>query len=83
MLACYHMIEWVRIIVLAVIVIIGANLMIAYQVLSLNAIFGVVAFIIAHASRFSSQGQDCVDAQPGRARFLLGDIIFFWITFWF
>ena len=81
LLSIYHMIEWVRVIVFAVVVIIGANLMLIYQILSLNAIYGLIAYIVAHAAYFSTRGQECKDFQETRANFLLADIIVFWVTF--
>ena len=83
LLAVYHLIEWVRVIVFAVCVIIGANLMIIWYITVPNAIFGLVAYIIAHTVRFSEAGNACSEVQLGRGRFLLGDVIVFWVTFVF
>ena len=83
LLAIYHLIEWVRVIVFAVCVIIGANLMIIWYITIPNAIFGIVAYIIAHVARFGEAGKDCADFQISRGNFLLGDVIVFWITFLF
>ena len=60
-LAIYHLIEWVRVIVFAVCVIIGANLMIIWYITIPNAVFGIVAYIIANVARFGEDGQDCAD----------------------
>ena len=60
-MAIYHLIEWVRIIVFAVCVVIGANLMIIWYITTPNAIFGLVCYIIAHVVRFSEDGKACAD----------------------
>ena len=83
LLAIYHLIEWARVIVFAVCVIIGANLMLIWYITTPNAIFGLVAYIIAHTSRFSEAGKDCADVQLNRGKFLLADVIVFWVTFLF
>ena len=83
LLSIYHLIEWVRVIVFAVCVVIGANLMLIWYVTLPNAIFGLVCYIIAHMVRLSSEGKDCALYQIGRGKFLLGDLIVFYVTFIF
>ena len=81
LLAIYHLIEWVRVIIFAVCVVIGANLMIVWYITTPNAIFGIICYIIAHVHRFNAAGKACASVQPGRGKFLLGDVIVFWLTF--
>ena len=83
LLSIYHLIEWARVIIFAVCVVIGANLMIIWYITAPNAIFGIICYIFAHVSRFSEAGKDCAEFQIGRGRFLLGDVIVFWLTFLF
>ena len=46
-----------------------------------NALFGIACYIFAHTVRFSEAGKDCASFQPGRGRFLFGDVIVFWVSF--
>ena len=60
-LAIYHLIEWVRVIIFAVCVLIGSNLMIIWYITTPNAIFGLICYIWAHVVRFSDEGKDCAN----------------------
>lgn len=46
-----------------------------------NTIFGLIAYIYVHAQRFSDDGKNCADKQPGRAQFLIAEVCVFWLTF--
>lgn len=48
---------------------------------SINTIFGIIAYIYVHVQRFNEDGKMCADSQPGRAEFLLAEVIVFWLTF--
>ena len=54
LLIIYHLIEWARIIIFGVCVVIGANLMHLYYVTGLNTLFGIAAYCYAHKARFST-----------------------------
>ena len=57
--------------------------MIVWYITTPNAIFGIIAYIFAHTNRFGEAGKDCADFQIFRARFLLAEVIVFWLTFFF
>lgn len=67
LIICYHLIEWVRIIMFLVTIILGVNMMKIWYITSLNTIFGIIAYIYVHAQRFSDDGKACADGQPARA----------------
>lgn len=81
LLASYHLIEWVRVIIFLITVVLGQNLIPIYYITGLNTIFGIVAYIYAHAIRFSEVGKHCADIQVTRGAFLLAEVIVFWTTF--
>ena len=81
LLIIYHLIEWVRIIVFGVCVVIGANLMSIYYATSLNTLFGIAAYCYAHSARFNEHGKACAEVQTYRADFLLAEVIIFWTCF--
>ena len=53
-LFAYHLIAWIRVIFFLVCVLMGVNLMHGYYILSLNLIFGFVAWIIGMSTNFST-----------------------------
>jgi len=71
----YHSIEFMRMLALASSALVGANLIIPYYILSLNVLFGVIALVIALITRFGADGSACATAQPGRATYLLVQIV--------
>ena len=77
----YHLIEWVRIIMFLVTIILGQNMMKIWYITSLNTIFGIIAYIYVHAQRFSDDGKACVEEQPARAQFLIAEVCIFWLIF--
>jgi len=60
---------------LAASALVGANLIIPYYILSLNVLFGVISLVIALITRFGADGSACATAQPGRATYLLVQIV--------
>lgn len=44
----FHMIEWVRIIMFLVTIVLGVNLITIWYATSLNTIFGIIAYIYVH-----------------------------------
>lgn len=79
LLGSYHIIEWVRFIVLMVAVFLGTNVVSLYYVLYLNTLFGLVTYIIVMADRFGNG--NCADSQPGRMQVLTVEVIIFFVTF--
>ena len=67
----FHMVEWVRWTVFLTAALVGVNLLPLFYVLSLNAVFGVVALVAAILAPLSDHGKACAaeDAQPERASF--------------
>lgn len=61
LLASYHIIEWVRIIMFLVTLILGQNLILLYYISSLNTLFGVAAYIVCHVARYNEEGRACED----------------------
>lgn len=57
LLVIHHIIEWVRVIIFGVCVIIGANLMIVWYATSINTLFGIIVYCHAHAKRFNAEGR--------------------------
>ena len=81
LLASYHLVEWVRVIMFLVTLILGTNLMHVWYLTSINTLFGIAAYCVAHAARFSDDGYDCANEQVARGAFLLVEVILFWTTF--
>ncbi len=81
LLAVYHIIEWLRTTVLLLISCTGANLTILYYGTMLNVIFGWVAYIWCYAVYFSESGKACSKSQEFRGKFLLIEVILFWLLF--
>ena len=82
LLGIFHIIEWVRTaLLMGVTCLGGVPLLLIYQFTSINALFGVVAYIFAHYARFSEAGQNCKEVHPNRAQFLTAEIIFFYVVF--
>lgn len=77
------MMEWARIIVFGVCVVIGANLMWIYYATSINTFYGIAAYCYAHYARFNTYGKACADVQTFRGQFLLAEVIIFWLSYHF
>ena len=81
LLASYHIIEWVRMTLFLVTLLLGTNLMPLWYLTSLNSVFGIAAYIVCHVTRFSGDGLICKDKQQFRAAMLVAEVIVFWTTF--
>lgn len=57
--ATFHIIEWLRMLVVLATALIGSNLNILYYILSINMVYGVVVLLIAIIVRFSGDGPAC------------------------
>ena len=66
----FHSIEFMRQLAIMATALVNTNLLMVYYGLSLNVVFGVVAYIIALAARFSADGMACADKQEGRSTYL-------------
>ena len=81
LMAIYHMIEWIRTTVLLTVVLIGVNWTLFWYITIPNTLYGLVTYAFVHMAYFDQDGQDCKEAQPDRASWILAEIIFFWVTF--
>jgi hypothetical protein len=81
LMAIFHMIEWIRTTVLLTIVLIGVNWTISWYITIPNTLYGLVTYAFVHMAYFDEDGQDCKEAQPDRASWILTEIIFFWVAF--
>ena len=81
LLAIFHITEWLRTMILLVISCTGAGLTAFYYFTKLNCIFGFVAYIFCYVTYFSATGQACVKAQEFRGKYLLAEVILFWVLF--
>ncbi len=81
LLCTYHIVEWVRMTLFLVTVVLGTNFMHIWYFLGLNTIYGIATYIYLHVVLFSSPGSTCRDSQYYRGQFLLAEVIVFWLTF--
>ena len=84
MLGVFHIIEWIRTaLLLSCTVMQGMGLLMwTWHITTpINALFGVVAYIYAHYARFNANGSECAAAQPSRAKFLIAQVLFFYIIY--
>lgn len=81
LLTSYHLIEWVRMTLFLVTIVLGSNFMYVWYVLGLNTLFGIATYIYVHVVRFSEMGKSCSESQYYRGQFLLAEVIVFWVTF--
>ena len=81
LLASYHLVEWVRVILFLVTLILGTNLLHVWYITSINTLFGIAAYCYAHSARYSDDGKACAENQVARAAFLTVEVILFWTTF--
>ena len=80
-LGAYHIIEWFRMTIFLVTLLLGQNFMPIWYLTSLNTLFGIAAYIVAHVARYSGNGVLCAEEQPFRASMLMAEVIIFWTTF--
>ena len=83
LLAVYHIIEWIRTTVLLTVILIGVNWGIFWYITTINTLYGLIVYAFAHMAYFDEYGELCADIQDNRANWLLGEIIAFWVTFFF
>ncbi len=81
LLGAYHIIEWVRMTIFLVTLLLGQNFMPLWYLTSINTIFGIIAYIYAHVVRYSGNGKECAEEQEFRAHMLVSEVIIFWTTF--
>ena len=83
LLACFHIIEWLRTTILLVVILIGVNWVIVWYATVINTLFGMIVYAFVHMAYFDEQGELCAEAQPDRAMWLMGEIIAFWVSYFF
>lgn len=81
LLCTYHIVEWVRMTIFLVNVVLGTNFTHVWYALGLNTLLGFATYIYLHVVLFSSPGSTCRDSQYYRGQFLLAEVIIFWLTF--
>ena len=81
LLGAYHIIEWVRMTIFLVTLLLGQNFIQLWYLTSLNTLFGIAAYITVHVVRYSGNGKECAEEQEYRAAMLTAEVIVFWVTF--
>lgn len=81
LLGAYHIIEWVRVVIFLVTLLLGQNFLPIWYVTSLNTLFGIAVYITVHVVRYSGNGKECAEQQEFRAGMLTAEVIIFWVTF--
>lgn len=79
----FHVIEWIRATLLLTVICIGVNLMKVWYVTSISALYGIGVFIYVMAVVGSENGMACSEAQPERYQWLIAEICYFWVLFFF
>ena len=83
MLAIFHIIEWLRTTIMLVVILIGVNWAIVWYVTGINTLLGMIVYAFVHMAYFDESGEMCAKSQPDRAMWLLGEIIAFWVSYFF
>ena len=80
----FHVIEWIRTTMLLFFIIcIGANLMQVWYITGVLSIpYGIAVFIYLHVVYASDDAKACSEAQNTRYKWLMVEIIYFWVLFW-
>ena len=81
LLGAYHIIEWVRMTIFLVTLLLGQNFMPIWYLTSLNTLYGIAVYIYVHVIRFSGDGKECAEEQEFRSHMLVSEVIVFWTTF--
>lgn len=81
MLAIWHIIEWIRTTVLLTVICIGVRWVLVWYLTVPNTLFGLVTYALVHMSYFDEDGQKCRETQVNRGKWLLVEIIAFWVLF--
>ena len=68
--ASFHIIEWLRQLVVLAIALIGSNITWMYYTLSINVLYGFVVMFVAFLGRFIGDGGACAEKQNDRALYL-------------
>lgn len=63
LLGTYHLVEYFRFTIFMVAVFLGVNLISFWYLLKLNTLFGIAAYMVAHARRFNANGKACSSVQ--------------------
>lgn len=63
LLASYHIIEWVRMTLFLVTLLLGQNFLQIWYFMGLNTLFGIAAYIHCHVTRYSGNGKECAEEQ--------------------
>ena len=61
LLGAYHIIEWIRMTLFLTTMLLGTNFLPLWYFTSLNTIFGIVAYIYCHVTRYSGDGITCAN----------------------
>lgn len=61
LLASYHIIEWVRMTIFLVTLLLGQNFLPIWYVTALNSLFGIAVYIYVHVVRYSGNGKECAE----------------------
>ena len=61
LLGAYHIIEWVRMTIFLVTLLLGQNFMPIWYALSPNTLYGIAVYIYVHVVRFSGYGKECAE----------------------
>lgn len=81
LLAIFHIIEWIRATFLLGIACIGVNWMWFWYLTIPNTIYGLVTYAFVHMAYFDDNGKLCGAVQLDRAKWLLAEVICFWVLF--
>jgi len=81
LLGAYHIIEWFRMTIFLVTLLLGTNFLPIWYATGLNTLFGIAAYITVHVARYSGNGALCAETQKWRANMLMAEVIIFWVTF--
>ena len=61
LLSAYHLVEFVRVIMYLTTILLGVNLIPIYYLSYINTIFGIAAYMVCHAYRYSPAGIICAE----------------------
>ena len=74
----HHIIEYIRLLVIWIVAMIGVNLMHLYYATALNTFLGIAAFFVSIGAVAGAGG--CSEAQPNRFSWLIVEIVLFAVT---
>ena len=79
--AIYHIIEWIRTTLLLTVVGIGANIMHVWYGSGIIALYGAASYIYLIVVYFSPQGKACGETQDSRYKWMLVEMVYFFVVF--